>query len=142
MPDGFVAKFFVDAKTHLPLMLTWMDKEPLRMTMGPGRRSAQPGRRQRAGGRAAGRDSPEDIAQMQQEMAERMKEAEANRRIVEYRMFYADYKAVNGVKLPTRIQRMMDGAADRGAGPREDQGQRKIDPKKFEPVNEGSGQVA
>ena len=29
-PDGFTAKLFVDGKTHLPLMLTWMDKEPLR----------------------------------------------------------------------------------------------------------------
>ena len=34
--DGFTAKLFVDGKSHLPLMLTWMDKEPLVMTMGPG----------------------------------------------------------------------------------------------------------
>jgi hypothetical protein len=46
---------------------------------------------------------------MQQEMADRMKEAEAKRRIVEYRMFYSDYKPFNGVKMPTKIQRMTDG---------------------------------
>ena len=30
---------------------------------------------------------------MQQDMADRMKEAEAKRRIVEFRMFYGDYKS-------------------------------------------------
>ena len=35
--DGeFAAKLFVDAKTHMPLMLSWMAKEPLRMNVGPG----------------------------------------------------------------------------------------------------------
>ncbi len=48
---------------------------------------------------------------MQQEIAERMKEADAKRRVVEYRVFYAEYQAVSGVKLPARIQRMIDGFA-------------------------------
>ena len=52
--------------------------------------------------------TPEDAAR-QQELAEAMKQAEANRRTVEYRLFYADYKTFDGVKLPTRIQRMVDG---------------------------------
>ena len=34
--DGFVAKLYVDGKTHLPMMLVWMDKEPLRMMMNGG----------------------------------------------------------------------------------------------------------
>lgn len=111
-PDGFTAKLFVDGKTHLPLMLSWMDKEPLRMTMGPGGASV-------AGGGGGGNvqmvtsgargGSPEEIEKLRQEMAERVKQAEANRRTVEFRMFYGDYKAFGGVKLPTRIQRMMDG---------------------------------
>ena len=44
---------------------------------------------------------------MQKDMADRMAEAEKTRKVVEYRMFYADYKAYEGVKLPTRIQRMI-----------------------------------
>jgi hypothetical protein len=100
-PDGFAAKFYVDGKTRLPLMLSWMDKEPLRLTIGGGRG----GNVQMFG--AGG--SAQDRERMQQEMAERMKEAEANRRTVEYRLFFADYKAFGDVKLPTRIQRMMDG---------------------------------
>jgi len=114
--DGFSAKLFVDGKTHLPLMLMWTDKEPLRMTASPS--GAQPaagnGNVQvfsgsgvsMSGGRG---QSPEDAARMQEDMAARVKEAEAKRKMVEYRVIYADYKAVDGVRLPTRIQRMMDG---------------------------------
>jgi len=114
--EGFVAKLFVDGSTRLPLMLSWMDKEPLRMTMGPGGVSTgnaaaggghvQTFTRNSSGGAQL---SPEDVEKMQQDMAARMKEAEANRRVVEYRMFYGEYKTIDGVKLPTRIQRMMDG---------------------------------
>ena len=32
----FAVRLFVDQQTHLPLMLSWMDKEPLVMTMGTG----------------------------------------------------------------------------------------------------------
>ena len=77
--DGFTAKLFVDAKTHLPLMLSWMDKEPLRLTMGGGSAAAGSG------------------------------DADAKRKTVEYRVFYADYKSFDGMRLPTRIQRMVDG---------------------------------
>jgi len=116
--EGFVAKLFVDGTTRLPLMLSWMDKEPLRMSMGPGGASTggvsvggahmQTFTRSSSGGGAT-HVTPEEVAKMQQDMAERMKEAEARRRMVEYRMFYGEYKTIDGVKLPTRIQRMMDG---------------------------------
>lgn len=108
-PDGFTAKLFVDSKSHLPLMLSWMDKEQLRMTVGPG--GAVPGGNVQvftAGG-GGGRMTQEDMAKMQQEMADRVKEAEAKRRVVEFRMFYGDYKSFGGVNLPTRIQRMVEG---------------------------------
>lgn len=114
-PDGFTAKLFVDGKTHLPLMLSWMDKEPLRMTVGPGGPGAGAagggGNVQvfTSGGGSRGAGSPEEIAKLQQDMADRIKQADAARRTVEYRMFYGDYKAFGGVNLPTRIQRMMDG---------------------------------
>ena len=46
--EDFAARLFIDSKTHLPLMLSWMDKEPLRMVRpvgGPGRAGRR--RRQR-----------------------------------------------------------------------------------------------
>jgi hypothetical protein len=138
--DGFVAKFFVDTKTHLPLMLSWMDKEPMRMTMGPGGVTSSSGG---AGNvqtftRSASGGANIDIQQLQAEMAERMKEAEAKRRTVEYRIFYADYKAVNGVQLPTRIQRMVDGEATEELALEKIKVNQKIDQKKFEPIKDGT----
>jgi hypothetical protein len=133
-PDGFVAKFFIDATTHLPLMLSWMDKEPLRMTMGSGNVSAGPGDGNvQTFTRSGGTGSSVDMQEMQQQMAERMKEAEAKRRTVEYRVFYADYKTVSGVQLPTRIQRMVDGEATDELALEKIKVNQKIDQKKFEP---------
>ena len=118
----FDVKLFVVQKTHLPLMLSWMAKEPLQMTMGGNRGGGAPGATTsfgsggggvqvvQGGARGGGQPmSPEQMAQMQKEMADRMAEAEKTRKVVEYRMFYADYKTYDGVKLPTRIQRMIDG---------------------------------
>jgi hypothetical protein len=131
--DGFTAKLFVDGKSHLPLMLSWMDKQPLTMTIGPGGASGSTfsgGSVQVVGGSGA-RMTPEEAARMQEDMAERMKQAEANRRIVEYRMFFADYKAVDGVKLPTRIQRMMEGLPTEELALEKIKVNGKIDPNKF-----------
>jgi hypothetical protein len=142
---NFTARFFIDTKTNLPLMLSWMDKEPLQLTMNAG-----PGGGARAGGggaggggmvvmgggghATAGGGTPADLERMQKEMDERIKEAEAKRRVVEYRLFYGDYKSFNGVKLPTRSQRMIDGTpADEMTFERV-QVNGKIDPRKFEPT--------
>ena len=112
---GFSARLFVDTRTRLPLMLSWVDKEPMRMTVGGGTAAGSgavtiahghgvqmPGARQ---------VTPEQAEQLRQEMEQKMKEAEANRRTVEYRIIYGDYKTFSGVQLPTRIQRMIDGQA-------------------------------
>jgi len=140
---NFAAKLFIDTKTNLPLMLSWMDKEPLQVTMGGGPNVGRSG-----GGGAGGggtvvvaggghpgmSGSPADLERMQKEMEERVKEAEAKRRVVEYRLFYADYKTFNGVKLPTRIQRMVDGNPTDELAFDRVQVNGKIDPKKFEPT--------
>jgi hypothetical protein len=137
-PDGFTARLFVDTQTRLPLMLSWMDKEPLRMTStgaGPGGgASAGSGTVIIGHGAAFGgqRMTPEQAEQMRSEMEQRMKEAEANRRTVEYRIFYGDYKAFAGVQMPTRIQRMIDGKPVEELTFEKIKVNPKIDPKKFE----------
>ena len=130
---GFAARLFIDSQTHLPLMLSWMDKEPLVMQMGgPGGGAAGPGggvtmggggavtmtmsgsggvtadakRSAQAGGASM---SQEDRDKLMKDLEARRKDAEAKLRTVEYRVFYADYKAVGGVQLPHRIQRSIDG---------------------------------
>ena len=91
----FKVKFFIDEKTRLPLMLSWMDKEPLVMTMGPGGAGGSGQAVVMGGGahvqtfsRGSGAAPSEaDIEKMRAEAEARMKEAEAKRRVVEYRLF-------------------------------------------------------
>ena len=137
---SFAAKLFVDTKTNLPLMLSWMDKEPLQITMTPGGRAGGGGAGgggtfvMGGGGHPGMTGAPGDIEKMQKEMEEKIKEAEAKRRTVEYRVFYGDYKTFNGVKLPTRIQRMVDGTPSDEMTFDRVQVNGQIDPKKFEPT--------
>jgi hypothetical protein len=124
--DGeFAVRLFVDQRTHLPLMLSWMDKEPLVMTMGsggPGRAGGPGGSTFVASGggggaavhqtwESAGGQPPsrEEMEKRMKELEERRKEAEAKRRTVEYRVYYGDYQQVGGVLLPHKIQRSVDG---------------------------------
>jgi hypothetical protein len=113
---GFAAKLFIDAQTHLPLMLSWMDKEPITMTMGPGGTVTTGAPGGGGGGAAVTRVersgapmTPEEREKMMKDLEARRKEAEAKARTVEYRVYYGDYKTVGGVQLPHRIQRSIDG---------------------------------
>jgi len=145
----FGVVLFLDEKTHMPLMVSWMDKEPIVMQMGgPGGAGGKAGVggsgetrvfQQFGGGGGgvvggaagggstvtaaaptshAGGDakagggqnmSKEELDKMQKDLEERRKEAEAKRRTVEYRVYYSEYKAVGGVKLPFRIAKSIDG---------------------------------
>ncbi|RPJ53771.1 MAG: hypothetical protein EHM24_32515 [Acidobacteria bacterium] len=120
---GFSARLFVDAATHLPLMLSWMDKEPLIIRSGPGARSFSAGAggavrvvegapvtapRAEGGGQPA-KMSKEELDKLQKDMDAQRAEAEANRRTVEHRLYYGDYRKVGGITFPHRIQRSIDG---------------------------------
>ena len=133
---NFVGKLFIDTRTNLPLMLSWMDKEPLRMTLGPGGgggTSSSGATVVSHGGQAqASPPTPEQVEKMRQEIEQRAKEAEATRRTVEYRVFYADYKTFAGVQLPTRIQRMIDGKSTEELSFEKIKVNPKFDSKKFE----------
>jgi hypothetical protein len=140
--DAFEAKLFVDAKTSLPLMLSWSDKEPLVMSMnsrggGPGAGVA-PGQTVQMGGgtsfTAGGSGqqmSPAEREKMIADSEARMKEAEANRKTVEYRIYYSNFKAVNGVLLPHTLQRSVDGKATEETTFEQIKVNPKIDKQKF-----------
>ena len=96
-PDGFEGRLFVDATTHVPLFFSWMDKEPL--VVPPPERPVT-----FSGGLTA-----EQAAELRRERDERVKKAEAARRVVEYRLFYANYEPRGAIRLPTRLQQMIDG---------------------------------
>ncbi len=129
----FVVRLFIDTKTHLPLMLSWMAKEPLqimRQVGGPaGSRTIV------AGGAAVqappGKLSPEEQEKLTAQLAAQAKEAEAKRRTVEYRLFYADYRDVDGLMLPFRLERSIDGKPAEEVTVDKIKVNPKIDAKKF-----------
>jgi hypothetical protein len=104
-PDGFAARLFVDAETHVPLMLTYTAPEPRVITRmsGPGERRGEP--RTRTNGTRL--RTPADLSPEERERLEKERQAlEAEPpKIVEHRIFFSDFRNVNGVSLPHRITR-------------------------------------
>ena len=124
-PDDFKCRLFVDAETHLPLMLSYMEPEA-RMVMrtvgreGGSGRAGGPGSIVTTGGGAAapatipppnaassGHNPPQGLTQdPRDEITKQMREAEATPpKLVEYRLFFSDYRKVDGISLPFRIAR-------------------------------------
>ena len=137
-PEDFKARLFVDAETHLPLMLTYMEPEARVMmrTLTRDGRSGGPGAPAAAGTTTQGGHLPQVAQQRQRyarfgpagatthvarpgspamatltpeeraELEKQMKEAEAAPpKLVEYRLFFSDYRKVDGVMLPFRVAR-------------------------------------
>jgi len=84
LPSGAKARVFLDAATHVPLMVTYQE------TM-PARRFRRPPSADGAEGTAEAVPSP------------------APPRMVEGTLFLSDRRAVNGIQLPFRISRAVDG---------------------------------
>jgi len=141
----FTARLFIDANTHLPLMLSWMAKEPLTMSRsvssGPGGATAvtvgggggvSHGAMAAPAGQAPRANmTPEEREALMKQLEEQRKEAEAKRRVVEYRLFYGDYRAVDGVQVPHRLQRSVDGKPVEEVTFEKVKVNAKIDAKKF-----------
>lgn len=140
--DDFAARLFVDATTNLPLMQSWMAYEPLVMTQsvnrgggaGPGQAVALGGGATftSAGGGRGQQMSAEERDKMMADMEAQRKAAEANRKMVEYRIYYSNYRAVNGVKLPHTLQRSIDGKPTEEMTFEQFRINPKIDARKFE----------
>lgn len=91
-PDNFKARLFIDEKSHLPLMVSFMQRKP-------GNRFGTP---------------PAELKTQEERRAwfeeQRAKvEAAGPPPMVEARVFYADYQSTGGVTLPHKITRQVDG---------------------------------
>lgn len=90
-PDGFKARLFVDEGTHLPLMLSFQQRQPMQRMAPPAELKTQEERR----------------AWFEEQRA---KMADAGPPpMVEARVFFADYQETSGVMFPHRITRQVDG---------------------------------
>ncbi len=103
---GFAGRLFIDAQTHLPLMLTWQA-------------AAAPPRR---GG------PPPAIAQGPPQ-------AQTPPPTVEQRMFFADYRTVDGLQLPFRIRRAAGADTTEETTFDRFRINARTDPKRFETAN-------
>jgi hypothetical protein len=119
-PEEFKVRLFVDIESHLPLMLTFIEAEP-RMVMrtmsregaGGGRGGAPVGVTTSAAGGTAPTGTPAIAGLTPEQRAEidkQRQEAEAAPpNMIEYRLFFSDYKKVDGVSLPHKIARGTGG---------------------------------
>jgi hypothetical protein len=83
-PANFRARLFINSQTHLPIMLTWQAPAAPARGGGPPRGGPAPGG-PAPGGPPDARGAPPQL--------------------VEQRMYFADYREVDGLQLPFRIRR-------------------------------------
>ena len=106
---GRVLRLFIDQQTHLPLMVQYQDPKPMVMINGgpggPGRGPGGPGRG--PGGPGAGDGRPQLTPE---EMQKRIEEMRKNPPALgTYAMHLGEYKKVDGVMLPHKIDISLDG---------------------------------
>jgi hypothetical protein len=137
---GFAVRMFIDTKMHLPLMLSWMAREPMVRTISMGGPGGGPppagsggGVVQNGGARGQQMQqmTPEERDKMLKQAQEQAKAAEAKLRVVEFRLYYSDYRDVSGIKVPFTLQRSVDGKPTEELALDKVKINEKIDPKKF-----------
>lgn len=104
---GRMLRLFIDQQTHLPLMVQYQDPKPMVMINGgpggPGRGPGGPGRGPGGPGGPPPQMTPEEVQKRVEEMR---KNPPA---LGTYAMHLGDYKKVDGVMLPHKIDISLDG---------------------------------
>lgn len=129
--DGFEARLFVDQQTNLPLMVTYRGTQGRVVTAGGPRLGG-------GGGGAQGQPQTREISDEERkkltEDAER--QAEDLRKqppaMVDYTLYFDDWREVDGIKFPHRLRRAAAGATTEEWSVNKVRVNPKIDPKKFE----------
>ena len=95
---GRALRVFIDQATHLPLMVQYQDPKPMVMIQGG------------PGGRGPGGRGPGAPPMSQEEIQKRAEELRKNPPpLGTYAMHFSDYKKVDGVLLPHKIDISLDG---------------------------------
>lgn len=107
---GRVLRLFIDQATHLPLMVQYQDPKPMVMINGgpggPGRGPGGPGRGPGGPGGPGGPPPQMTPEEMQKRVEEMRKNPPA---LGTYAMHLGDYKKVDGIMLPHKIDISLDG---------------------------------
>ena len=135
-PGTFAARLFISNQTHLPLMLSWttpavlvpvMAGQAPPATLAPGAVVFEI-----PGPVPAATATPEERQKYQTEVTAARAKAQQQARPTENRIYYADYRDVDGLKLPFRLRRAIGATTTEETTFDRFRLNAKIDPKKFE----------
>ena len=124
--DSFTARLFIDQQTHLPLMVTYKGPQPRVMTSGGRAGGARRGRRRQPRRDAGARRqlTDEERKKLQADAEKQIQEMQQQPPVmVEFTLFFEDWREVDGVKFPHKMRRAIAGATDRGVDGQQGQGQ-------------------
>jgi hypothetical protein len=135
-PQNFAARLFIDNKTHLPLMLSWQTPPNL-VPVAPGQPpppNLPPGAVtfDAPGPPPGPTATPEERTKYQQDVQAARAKAMASAKPTENRIYYADYRDVDGMKFPFRIRRAVGASTTEETTFDRFRINPKIDPRKFE----------
>jgi hypothetical protein len=131
--DGFRARLFIDRESHLPLMVTYQGPQPRMITVG-GPPGPGPGRAGRGGAGPERREMSEDERKQARDAAEKQVQDLRSQppAMVEYTLFFDDWREVGGIRFPHRIRRASAGSTHEEWTVGKVKVNPKIDAKKFE----------
>jgi hypothetical protein len=135
-PENFSARLFINSQTHLPLMLSWTTPANL-VPVAPGQpapANLPPGAVtfEAPGPPPGPTATPEERQKFQQEVAAARAKAMQQAKPTENRIYYADYRDVDGLKFPFRIRRAVGATTTEETVFDRFRVNGKIDPRKFE----------
>ena len=132
----FALRLFVDTKTKLPLMLSWTTPPTNVVVTVPGQpapKTVAPGAVVVTGPAAPAPNAPkEETDKYTKEVLALRSKAQATP--VEHRLYFADYRDVDGVRFPFRLRRAIGTETTEETTFDRYRLNAKVDPRKFEPV--------
>jgi hypothetical protein len=134
--DGFAARLFIDAQTHVPLMLTYQGPQGRVVAMGgpPPGGSAQGQQPQNR--RLTDEDRKQLTDDARREAEELRKQPPA---MVDYTLYFDEWREVDGIRFPHRMRRAAAGVTTEEWSVNKVRVNPRIDPKKFEAASAAAG---
>lgn len=117
-PQNFAARLFISSQTHLPIMVSWQVRAP----------AASP----RRGGPAPGPVAPPQGASPQ---AGALPGAPPQPAPVEHRLYFGEYREVDGLQLPSRVRHAVAGETTEETTFDRFRINARIDPRRFDVSN-------
>jgi hypothetical protein len=140
-PEGsnFTARLFINSQTHQPIMVTWQMPPSNVVVTAPGQPAPKPETLAPGSVVVEGPPAPAPTASKEETDAYTKNVADVRRKaqakLVEHRIYYADYRdAGNGVMFPFRLRRAIGADTVEETNFDAFRFNQKIDPRKFEPV--------